>query len=117
MHDDKKTDSETKQSVSTSRDGSEIQHNNFIFLDDELLATTQGVKDPMNVAVGGQQNRVGDEINCRGISIKMMLELNERYSDVTFRIMVVKFVKGDTPTRATLFTGLTGNKMLDSLLR
>lgn len=32
-----------------------------------------------------------------------MLELNERYSDVTFRIMVIKSAKGDFPDRARYF--------------
>ena len=49
--------------------------------------------------------------------MKFMLELNERYSDVTFRIMVVKSARGDTPTRANMFQGLSGNKMLDTFNR
>ncbi len=48
----------------------------------------------------------------RGISIKMMVELNERYSDVTFRMFFVKKAKGDTLTSATLFNGLSANKMV-----
>jgi hypothetical protein len=46
-----------------------------------------------------------------------MLELNERYSDVTVRIMVVKSARGDTPTTATLFANLSINKMMDSINR
>lgn len=60
-------------------------------------------------------NRLGDEIMLKGVSLKGMVELNERFSDVTIRILVVKCAKGDTPTRATLFTGTSGNKMLDTL--
>ena len=56
--------------------------------------------------------RVGDEINIKGIGIKMMVELNERMSDVTFRLLPVRSVKGDLPNRATLFRGNSGNKML-----
>lgn len=103
---------ETKQSNFSSTDGVEIFHNNFITPDGSLLYTTQGTADPMSNDAGG---RIGDEIMLRGISLKFMLELNERYSDVTFRILVVKCAKGDQPTRATLFTGLSGNKMLDTL--
>jgi len=44
----------------------------------------------------------------------MMLELNERYSDVTFRLFVVRSAKGDTPTTVTLWQGASGNKMLDT---
>lgn len=102
---------ETKQSVFTNTDGQQILHNDFINCNSELLQTGQGTSDPTSTNIN---NRVGDEINLRGVSIKMMLELNERYSDVTFRIMVVKGAKGDTPNRATMFNGTSGNKMLDT---
>ena len=75
-----------------------------------FLKTTTGVLDPMV----GDGNRVGDEITLKGISLKLMVELNERYSDVTLRMILVRSAKGDTPTRATLFKGQSGNKMLDT---
>ncbi len=81
-------------------------------LDNALLSTTQGVSDPNNAATA---NRIGDEINLKGIKCSIMVELNERYSDVTFRLMVVKSAKGDVPTFTTLFNGLSGNKMMDTL--
>ena len=102
---------ETKRGLYTSTDGTEISHNNFITVNSALLATTQGVEDEMNT----MGKRIGDEINLTGVSIKLMLELNERYSDVTFRVLVVKCAKGDAPTRANLFTGTSGNKMLDTI--
>lgn len=105
---------ETKAANTTSTDGMEILHNDFVTPDAALLYTTQGITDPAGLAV---DSRIGDEIMLKGISLKMMLELNERYSDVTFRIMVVRCAKGDTPTRATLFNGLSGNKMIDTLNR
>lgn len=101
---------ETKHAVFTSSDGIEIGHNNFTSLESNLLSTTQGTSDPDTSAAN---NRIGDKINLRGVGIKMMLELNERYSDVTFRIMVVRSSRGDVPTRANLFVGQSGNKMLD----
>ena len=103
---------EVKQAVSTISDGTEIYHNNFITLDAHLLETTQGVKDPNT---SHTECRIGDQITLRGCKIKMMVELNERYSDVTYRLLVVKCAKGDSPTRATLFTGLSGNKMIDTI--
>ena len=45
----------------------------------------------------------------------MMIDLNERYSDVTDRLMLVRSGNGDVPARATLFRGQSGNKMLDGL--
>jgi len=103
---------ETKKSNSTSTDGQNIGHNSFVVCDSEVLATTQGTTDPQT---GGTANRIGDEINLKGVAFKMMLENNNRYSDVTFRILVIKSAKGDTPTTATLFNGLSGNKMMDTL--
>ena len=103
---------ETKQSTHTTADGTEIMHNNFTPLEtaSSFFSTTQGTGDPMN-SVG---QRVGDEITIKGISFKMMIELNERYSDVTHRLICVRAAKGDTPTRDTLFAGVTGNKMIDN---
>ena len=103
---------ETKTSVYTSVDGAEITHNNFITVDNRPCKTTPGVFDRMNTDGG---NRIGDQITLKGMALKMMLELNERFSDVTFRLMVVKAAKGDVPTRDSLFSGVSGNKMLDTL--
>lgn len=103
---------ETKLSNFTSQDSYEIVHNQYISLSSTLLATTQGVQDPRTT---NTNNRIGDKINLRGVKLKMMVELNERYSDVTFRMLVIKSAKGDVPTNSTLFNGLTANKMLDTL--
>lgn len=103
---------ETKTAVTTSADGLEIFHNNFVSLDSDIMQTTQGTSDPVTT---NTLCRIGDKIHVKGVSMKLMLELNERYSDVTFRILVIKFAKGDTPTRTTLFNGISGNKMLDTL--
>lgn len=101
---------ETKESVTQVTDGQEIWHNNFINVVPNLLKTTQGLTDPANV---NTNNRIGDAINLRGVSIKMMVELNERYSDVTFRLMVFKAARNDAVDRASIFIGQSGNKMLD----
>lgn len=103
---------ETKRSVFTTTDGVSIAHNNFITLDSQLLLTTNGPYDPSTTQA---QNRIGDEINLKGVALKGMVELLPDRSDVTIRILVVKAAKGDTPTRATLFNGLSGNKMLDTI--
>lgn len=104
---------ETKQSTHTIADGQEILHNNFLTLETPLtmFQLNNGTTDPMD-SVG---TRVGDEVTLKGISMKMMVELNERFSDVTFRFMVIKSAKGDGPTRATLFRGQSGNKMIDGI--
>ena len=109
---DKKKHVETKQSNYSSSDGVEIFHNNFIVLDNHLLKTTQGITDPNALDTA---NRIGDKISVKGVSIKMMIELNSRYSDATYRLLIVRSAKGDTPTTASLFNGLSANKMLDTL--
>jgi hypothetical protein len=59
---------ETKTACSTSADGAQIFHNNFITRSTNLLWTTQGVGDPKNI---NTSCRVGDQINLSGVSIKM----------------------------------------------
>jgi hypothetical protein len=103
---------EVKQTVHSATDGTQIFHNNFIVLDSNVLETTQGTADHMTASTN---NRIGDEIMLKGVSMKLMVELNERYSDVTFRMFVVKKAKGDTLDASTFFTGLSGNKMLDNI--
>lgn len=103
---------ETKRSNFTSTDGTQISHNSFVNVDTKVLATTQGTADPQNQATN---NRIGDEIDLKGVAFKFMLENNHRYPEITFRILLVKSAKGDTPTTATLFNGLSGNKMMDTL--
>jgi len=106
-------EAETKQSQSDISDYQQIQHNSFInIFPNNLLNTTPGVNDPTQ---GNTQNRIGDKITLLKCKIRMMIELNERYSDCTYRFMLVKSARGDTPTITTLFKGLSGNKMLDEV--
>jgi len=106
-------EAETKNSQSDISDYQQIEHNSFknIF-PNNILNTTPGVNDPTS---GNTQNRIGDKITLLKCSLRMMLELNERYSDVTYRIIVTKSSRGDTPNINTLFKGLSGNKMLDEI--
>lgn len=104
---------ETKQYTSTVTDGTQILHNNFITITSTPFYTLNGTSD--GDVIGTNQVRIGDEVTARGFSLKMMVELNERYSDVTFRLMMIKCARGDTPTRATLYRGNSGNKMIDDI--
>lgn len=74
---------ETKRAVTTSTDGVEIGHNFFISRSSNLVATSQGIEDPISNS-SNSQSRLGDEVMLQGVSNKMMLELNERYSDVPY---------------------------------
>jgi len=102
---------ETKKSISSNSDGTELGHNGILVRSSSLLATTQGLTDPQTSAI---QNRIGDRITLSGLSVKCMFELNERYSMATFRIFIVKSAKGDTPTSSTLWNGISANKMIDT---
>jgi len=66
-----------------------------------FLQTSNSTMDVEN----SQGQRIGDKIALSGVSFRMMLELNERYSDVTFRMMVVRSARDDTPTSSTLWQG------------
>lgn len=103
---------ETKSACSTMTDGAEMFHNSINVRKSNLLTTTLGTADSETSTVGV---RIGDKINLKGLSIKAMFELNERYSQCLIRVFVVKSAKGDIPTDATLFNGLSGNKMIDTL--
>jgi len=103
---------ETKTTVATESDGQEMFHNSLYVRNSTLLKTTQGVTDPESNNIN---NRIGDKINLIGLSVKVMFELNERYSMGTFRIFIVKSAKGDQPTINNFFNNLSGNKMIDTL--
>ena len=105
---------ETRKSVRTRDDGAEMFHNTIYVRESALLGTTPGTADPSNA---NALNRIGDKVLLTGLSVKVMFELNERYSMATFRIFIVKSAKGDVPTNGTLFNGVSGNKMIDSLNR
>lgn len=102
---------ETKTSCQTQSDGAEMFHNTLILRTSNMFSTTQGTADPESNNIN---NRIGDKISLVGLSIKIMFELNERYSGATFRILVIRSAKGDFPTQANMFNNLSGNKMLDT---
>lgn len=103
---------ESKSTQSSVNDNTAIAHNSFVNVSpNTILYTSQGVTDPENNNI---QNRIGDKITLTKVECRGMFELDNRYSDVSYRIMVVKSAKGDTPTSANMFMGLSGNKMLDN---
>ena len=103
---------ESKNSQATAADNQQISHNNAVIIATNVLQTTPGVQDPENQ---NTLNRIGDRITLLKVQFRMMLEINERFSDVTYRILLVRSARGDTPTNATLFNQLSGNRMLDTI--
>lgn len=102
---------ETKQAVQTYNDYQEIAHNQMKTLSSNLLNTSQGTGDP---TTDTSSCRIGDELILKGLNIKLCLELNERYTQTTFRIMVIRAPKGGLSSTA-LFSGQSANKMLDTI--
>lgn len=103
---------ETKKAVWSGDNYRQLQNNRLLIIDDTVLYTTQGTADPRNT---DNQNRIGDKVLCKGVSFKMMLELNERFGDVTVRVMLIKYRRGDAPTMGTLFCEQAVNKQLDQV--
>ena len=101
---------ETKSGVQTFPDGLELNHNRIVAYSSEMLRTGNGTTDLEN-AFG---TRIGDKISLQRVQVKGMLELNERYSDVGIKVMVVKSAKGDAPNDSNLWQGASANKLLDT---
>ena len=94
-----------------AQDGQEIGHNGFVTITSSLLRTGQGTADMDNC----MRQRIGCQIRLSGVSIKCKMEHNERGSDVSFRILIVRCANGDTPTPSTLKQGNSSNKMIDTI--
>lgn len=89
-----------------------LPHNNTYLWNVNPIAAGYGTGDPMDNNVG---NRIGDQITIRGISAKFFVEAALGRSKVNFRIMLLKGARGATFTRADIYKGMTGNKMIDQL--
>jgi len=107
---------ETKEGQYTSASNIALPHNNITLVTKSGGAAlnpferTNGPGDPMD------QNTfqtLGDQIHVKGMMIKGFFEGALQRSKVYFRVMLVKYARGDAPTRATLFKNDSDNKMLD----
>jgi len=101
---------ETKSGCQPFSDGFELGHNSALSYSTNILKTLTGVADPENTI--GQ--RIGDKITLQSVTIKGMIELNERYSDVSVKVLVIKSAKGDVPDNSNIWQGCSGNKLLDT---
>lgn len=88
-----------------------LPHNNVYLWTQNVLSTVQGVLDPML----GNPNRIGDQINVKGVSAKFFVEAALGRCKVNFRIMLLKGPRGATFTRADIFKGMSGNKLIDQM--
>ena len=81
---------ETKSGVIQIPDGTEYAHNALNMVNNNFLGTQPGIADNED----DRGTRVGDQINLLGVIFPMMVELHERYSDVTCRLRVVRSAIG-----------------------
>lgn len=110
---------ETKDQVWKSGTNVALPHNQ---LHQVLAAGSGGRMNIFQIDVGagdamsnGGGRRIGDEITVSRVLLKGMLENALGRPKVNYRIMVVRAAKGDTPSRTTLFRGVTGNKLIDQI--
>lgn len=110
---------ETKELSWKTATNQALAHNQTTQLADSLgnalnifRCTAQGTGDPMDANSG---QRIGDQLNCKGVLIKAMFENALTRPKVFYRIMVLKAAKGDAFTRDTIFKGDSNNKMLDQV--
>lgn len=107
---------ETKEGQWTSANDIGLPHNQITLVNKASgsalnpFERINGNEDPMD------QNKfqtIGDSICVKGMLVKGFFEGALQRSKVYFRVMLVKYARGDAPTRATLFKNDSGNKMLD----
>ncbi|AIF71518.1 putative capsid protein [McMurdo Ice Shelf pond-associated circular DNA virus-7] len=101
---------ETKSGVEQITDNINLRHNNQVTVSSAVLETQTGTLDNEN----SRGMRIGDKITLSNVQFTMMFELNEAYTDVTLRLMVVRAAKNDIPNITDMFHGASGNKMLDT---
>lgn len=91
-----------------------INHNSG-YIVTNLLQCGQGITDN-GAGVGPIINqRVGDEIIGRGISIKMWIANKLDRPNIMYRVCVFKYQSASVPTLASLFKTGSGNKIMDDL--
>ena len=67
-----------------------LEHNNHYYrrVSSHFMRTGAGIDDQKN----SQGQRIGDKITLCGVSFKMMLEIDERFTDVRVRMMRIRCV-------------------------
>lgn len=109
---------ETKELSHKTAANYPLSHNNVAVLNRSdgavlnFFYCSQGAADDMAQNTG---NRIGDELNVRGVMIKGIFENALNRSRVYFRVMVLKGAKGEPFSRATIFKNDSDNKMLDQI--
>lgn len=103
---------ETKVLFKTYPDNTAITHNNFITLESSVFSTiSTAISNDVTLEKYGGVS--GNRYYAKGVSFRFMLENPQDRPYVIYRFMVIRAAHGNTPTRANLFEGASGNKMID----
>ncbi len=107
----KKTVMGTAETKSVAKNNENVQlfHNKALYISN-LLATTQGVKDPNDQS--GNDARIGDSIRLTNANIKFWLSNKDDRPNVMYRLIMFWYDSPLTLTDALCFFTQT-NKMLD----
>lgn len=92
---------ETKMSSQYTGTQQKLFHNKAYYAGN-LLATTQGVTDPAGLTAA-TQNRIGDEVLAKGLSIKFSIENGAKNPNVSFRVIVFRYNTLEQPITDTYF--------------
>lgn len=102
---------ETKESAQVSGTNLSLPHNNIYNTGINPFALNQGAQDMAT----GTGNRIGDRINVKGVLVKGFIENALNRSKVHYRVMLIRAAKGEIFSRANLFKGIVGNKIIDQM--
>lgn len=105
--------SETRVAFYSITDNRDVTHNNFIELEESLFSMRPDIITNDGSQTYWKSGVIGNRYYCKGVSFRFMLENYQDRPYVIYRFMVVRAAHGDTPNRANLFEGVSGNKMLD----
>lgn len=100
---------ETKTAFSIN-ENNQLYHNT-VSIRQDLLYTGQGITDANN-GTSAFNNRLGDTVIGRGVSIKLWLANKKDRPNVMYRIVVFRFTSGDTVTANDIFYSGVANFML-----
>lgn len=105
---------ETKQ-VHRVLENINVNHNQgYAFTN--LLYTTQGINDN-DTGANNYNCRLGDEVQGKGISIKLWIANKLDRPNIMYRLVVFKYQSQSIPTLSSIFVGANGNKIMDDLDR
>lgn len=97
-----------------------VSHNIPYFWPVHLCSTIQGGRsghsDGVNKAGGIHEAgaiRIGSEIFCKGVSLDFMAHLLPQFPHALLKVKLLRFAKGDFPTKANIVKGYTGVRELD----